>query len=212
MGHVSLHYGRTEDGPVAAKLLSMLGYVETQALPLPDGSTFYRFVVDPHHHARGDGIVYLSKLPPAAATLISVAREALGVGTTREHPAVAELRAAIEADPEYTFHLGILLDSLEELERVTALAQDANEHDPELKGRLKIVINRPRPDDQEVEARLNASPIFGKVTRQAYGRNGVQVFVETDVIVSGTLTNSMILELDYVFPDKGNHILSVVEL
>ena len=212
MGHVALHYGQRQDAALAARLLSLIGYVETQALPLPDGSTFYRFVVDAHHHARGDGIVFLAQLPPAQAALVSAAREALGFGTAQAHPAIAELRAAIDADPEYTFHLGILINSLEEIERIVVNLQELNRTDPELKGRLKITMNRPRPGDAEVDARLDASPAFGSVDRYAYGRNGVQAFIETDILVAGPLGDTMVLELDYLFPGKDSHIFSVVEL
>jgi len=212
MGHVALHYARKEEGALAAKLMALLGYVETQALPLPNGSTFYRFVVDSHHRPRGDGIVYLSLVPPAQAELVQAAREALGVGTDRQHPTVDALRAAIEADPEYTFHLGLLVDSLEEIERIALELRDRNANDPDFKGRLKVTMNRPRPGDAEVDARLDASPAFGTVDRYAYGRNGVQLFVETDILTSGPLGDSMILELDYIFPGNTSHILSVVEL
>ncbi|MCP3735874.1 hypothetical protein M9979_13440 [Sphingomonas sp. RP10(2022)] len=211
MGHVALHYGRKDEAALAARLLTKIGYVETQSIPLPDGTTFYRFVVDRHHHARGDGIVFLSLLPPAQAAVVNAAREALGVGTDREHPSVAELRTAIDADPEYTFHLGVLLDSLEELEGIVGELQALNAAEGEFKGRLKITMNRARRGDADVDARLDASPAFGSVDRYCYGRNGVQAFIETDILVSGPLADSMVLELDYVFPGADSHILSVVE-
>ncbi len=212
LGHVALHYRRHEDGPAAAKLLTLLGCIETQALPLPDGSTFYRFVVDARHQDRGDGIIYLSAMPPAQAALVDAARAALGVGTDREHDAVAALKAAVAQDPEYLFHVGLLLDSLEELERITLDLQASNASDPDLKGRLNITINRPRPGNAEIDARLNASAVFGSVTRHAYGANGVQVFIETDLLVSGPLGDSLVLELDHVFAGHAHHILSIVEL
>jgi len=212
MGHVALHYGRKEDGPLAARLMALLGYVETQALPLPNGSMFYRFVVDSRHHARGDGIVYLSLLPEAQAEVVAAAREALGFGTANEHPAIARLRSALESDPEYMFHLGVLVDSLEELEALTTELQRLNAADPDFKGRLKVSVNRPRRGDAEIDALLDGSPAFGGVDRYAYGRNGIQLFVETDILASGPLADSMVLEFDYVFPGKTSHILSVVEL
>jgi hypothetical protein len=212
MGHVALHYGRREDAALAARLLTAIGYVETQSFPLPDGSTFYRFVVDPHHHARGDGIVFLSQLPPAQAALVEAARSALGFGTPDEHPAIAGLRAAIDSDPEYTFHLGVLLDSLEELEAVVARLEALNQDDPAFRGRLKITLNRARRGQEDVDARLDASPVFGPIDRYCYGSNGVQAFIETDILASGPLADSMVLELDFVFPGKTSHILSVTEL
>ncbi len=211
MGHIALHYDAPEDGPKAAKLLKLLGLVETQELPLPGGS-FYRFVIDPRHQARGDGIIYLSSTPPAQRDLTAAIRQMLKVGAPEEHPAVAGMRAALEADPEVSFHVGILLDSLEELERAVLDIRDRAETDPDLKGRIKIKLNRARPGDADVDARLDASLLYGSVSRYAYGRNGVQAFIETNLLSSGPLGESLVIELDYVFPGKTSHILSVVEL
>jgi hypothetical protein len=211
LGHVALHYTRPDEGPLAARLLSMLGFVETQDLPLPNGTHFYRFVVDQRHHARGDGIIYLSAVPEAQQKLVDAIRDALRIGKEDEHPAVAEMRRHLDRDPEYSFHLGTLVESLEELEDRFQALEDANRSDPELKGRLKITYNRGLKSDDDVEARLDASPIYGKVDRYAYGRNGVQAFLETDILSSGTLGESTILEFDYVFPNRASHVLSVVE-
>lgn len=208
MGHVALHYGKPDEGPLAAKLLERLGFVKTQDLPLPGGGHFYRFVVNPEHEARGDGILYLSPVPPAQAALVEAVRSALKIGAPGEHPAVAGMRAALEVDPEYSFHVGVLLDSLEELERIVQAVRS----DAELAGRLKVTLNRARPGDPQVDARLDASPIYAEVDRYAYGANGVQAFIETDILTSGTLGESMVLELDYVFPGYRSHILSVVEM
>ncbi len=211
MGHMALHYKTQEEGPLAARLLAMLGYELTQDLLLPDGSHFYRFVVDARHWPRGDGIVYLSLLPEAQRDLMQAIHAALHVGTGDEHPAVQAMRARMEEDPEYGFHYGTLLENLEDLEAMFLALEEANRSDPDLKGRLKLVYNRALPGDPEVDARLDASPIYGGVTRHAYGRNGVQAFVETDILSSGLLGEAMMLEFDYVFPDRSSHILSVVE-
>lgn len=211
MGHMALHYKKAEDGPLAARLLTMLGFVETQDLLLPNGSHFYRFVVDSRHSARGDGIIYLSVLPDAQRDLMDVIHGALNVGQANEHPAVVAMRAKLEEDPEYSFHFGTLFESLEELEDIFLKLDDANRNDPELKGRLKLVYNRSLPGNAEVDARLDASPIYGGVTRYAYGKNGVQAFLETDILSSGILGETMMLEFDYVFPGYTSHVLSVVE-
>ncbi|GLV30635.1 hypothetical protein TomTYG75_31500 [Sphingobium sp. TomTYG75] len=211
MGHVALYYPNAEDGPVAAKLLTLLGFVETQMLPFPQGN-FYRFVVHNDNRSRGDGIFYLAALPAAQAALNKAAREALGYGTDKEHAAVAALREAVDSDPEYTFHIGTLVDSFEVIEKMTLALIDANENDPDLKGRLKVKVNRPRQGNAEIDAQLDASPAFGNVTRYAYGRNGLQLFVETDLLTSGQIGDTLILEFDYVWPGFDSHILSVVEL
>lgn len=211
LGHIALHYQTIEDGPLAARLLTMLGFVETQDLVLPDGAHFYRFVVDSRHHARGDGIIYLSVVPEAQQKLVSAVRDALKIGTADEHPAVAEMRGHLDRDPEYGFHVGTLMESLEELEERFLALEEANRSDPQLKGRLKITYNRALKSDADVEARLDASPIYGKVDRFAYGRNGVQAFLETNILSSGPIGESAFLEFDYVFPDRKNHVLSIVE-
>lgn len=212
MGHIALHYPQPEDGPVAAKLLSLIGLRQTQVLPLADGTNFYRFVVHDRHYDRGDGILYLSHVPPAQKALYAAIRDALAIGTAAEHESVRAMREALTTDPEYSFHVGLLTSSLEELESLVATLRDKAANDPDLKGRIDITINRPLPGDTAIDARLDASPVFGNVTRHAYGRNGIQVFIATDLIVSGPLGENTVIEIDYVFPGSTSHILSVVEL
>ncbi len=211
MGHLALHYGKADDGPKAAKLLQILGLLETQVIPFPNGN-FYRFVVDDAHFARGDGIMYLSALPEPQLKLIETIHEALGVGTEHEHDAVKGMRAMMDSDFEASFHFGFLLNSLEDLERIILELQDRVENDPDFKGRIKLGFNRARPGDPAVDARLDASPVYGEVTRYAYGSHGVQAFVETDLLKAGQLGDSMVIELDYVFPGYDQHVLSVVEM
>lgn len=211
MGHLALHYQDASEAEVAAELLRTIGLVETQMLPLPQGN-FYRFVVGNNHYARGDGILYLSAMPEAQRMLIETIHSQLGVGSDNEHEAVKGWRAMMAADPEASFHFGFLLDSLEDLENIVLNLRERAETDPLFKGRINIVLNRALAGDADVDARLDASPIYGPVTRYAYGRNGVQAFIETDILKSGQLGDSMVIELDYVFPDKEQHVLSVVEL
>ncbi|MDE2436185.1 MAG: hypothetical protein KGM49_08000 [Sphingomonadales bacterium] len=211
MGHLALHYGAESDGPIAARLLKAMGLVETQVLSLPGGN-FYRFVANPGHAARGDGIIYLAALPEPQRKLIETIQSLLGMETAAQHQAVTDYQAMLASDPEASFHFGFLVDSLDDLEAMVLNLRDLNEFDPELKGRLTIGVNRARRGDAEVDARLDASPVFGSCERYAYGRNGVQVFVATDLIKAGQLGDRMFLEFDYVFPGRTDHILSVVEL
>ena len=211
MGHMALHYRNKEEGPLAARLLSMLGYVQTMDLTLENGAHFYRFVVDPKHKIRGDGIVYLALVPDEQRDLTAAIHDAFGIGTDKQHPVVTAMRQRMDDDPEYSFHYGTLLESLDELEAIFVKLEDANRSDPDLKGRLKLVYNRALPGNAEVDERLDASPVFGGVTRYAYGRNGVQAFLETDLLASGVLGDSMVLEFDHVFPGYDEHIFSSVE-
>jgi len=211
MGHLALHYSPAAEGPKAAKLLRLLGFSETQMLPLPGGN-FYRFVVNDSHHAAGDGVIYLSAVPQPQQNLVDAVHAALKIGQADQHPSVAGMRAMLEADPEASFHLGFLVPSLERLEEIVLALQEGAANDPDLQDRVELTFNRARLGDTDVDGRLDASPVFGSVTRYAYGRNGVQVFIKTDLLKSGALGENTVLELDYVFPGTTSHILSVVEL
>jgi hypothetical protein len=211
MGHLALHYGKPEEGPLASRLLQMMGLVETQVLPLPNGN-FYRFVANRAHYGRGDGIVYLSCLPEPQARLIEAIHQALHVGTDHEDDAVKGYRAMMAQDFEASFHFGFLVPTLEELEALVQALRELEASDPAFKGRIHVGMNRARRGDAEVDARLDASPVFGNARRYAYGSAGVQVFVETDLVRAGQLGENMYFEFDYIFPDRASHILSVVEL
>lgn len=210
MGHLALHYATPEDGPLASRLLQLMGLVETQVLPLPNGN-FYRFVANQGHYARGDGIVYLSCLPEPQARLIAAIHAALRVGTDNEDDAVKGYRAMMTQDFEASFHFGFLVPTLEELEALVVALRELEANDPAFKGRINVGMNRARRGDAEVDARLDASPVFGSAERYCYGSAGVQVFVETDLVRAGQLGENMYFEFDYVFPDRASHILSVVE-
>lgn len=212
LGHVALHYGAPEDGPAAAALLKLLGFVLREEIPLPDGSFFYHFLVDADATNNGDGILYLSPLRRSHRWLYESIREALAVGAANEHPAVAKVRASEQSDPEAGFHVGFLLQSLEDLEARFSAAQAAADAMPQLRGRLEFVFNRAKPGDPEIDARMDASPLFSGATRHTYGRNGVQAFVRTDLIVGGPLCDGVVLEFDYVFPGRPENMLTKTEM
>jgi hypothetical protein len=212
ISHVNLHYRNATDGPAAARLLEVLGLMQTEALTLPNGSVFYRFTVNRHDLDRGDGIVYLGQLPDALAGVYAAVHERLGVGTTAEHPSVAALHAAQAEDPEANFHVGFLMNSLDQIEARMAALKHLEQTDLRFKGRLQFLVNRAMPGNAEFDARLDASPLYRGITRYTYGRNGVQAFVETDLFVTGPLGGGLVFELDYVLPGHSQHILSRTEL
>ena len=211
ISHVNLHYSDASDGPAAALLLEACGLTRTQEMGLPQGGTFYRFTTNRDAPNQADNIVYLSPLPPATAALIAAARSGLGVGTSDEHPTVGAYRAAHAADPEYNFHLGFLIDSLDVLEERFLALKALEANDPLFRGRLKFLVNRALPGDPAIDARMDGSPVYRGVTRYTYGRNGVQAFCETDLIVDGPLGDGLVLEFDYVFPGYAENIMSVSE-
>jgi hypothetical protein len=212
LGHAALHYPRAEDGPLAARLLQHLGFAVREEIPLPDGSRFYHFLVDPDATNNGDGILYLSPLRRSHAWLYDAIREALHIGGGDEHPAVAKVRASEQSDPEAGFHIGFLLQSLEILEARILAAQDWVARTPELAGRVQFVFNRAKPGDAEIDARMDASPLFAEAVRHTYGRNGVQAFVRTDLLIGGPLGDGVVLEFDYVFPGRSENMLTKTEL
>ncbi len=209
ISHVNLHYPRLQDGEAAALLLETAGLIRTQEMPLQQGGTFYRFTANVHALNQPDNIIYLSPLPQTAADLFAAARQSLGIGTATEHPAVAAYAAAHAADPEFDFHLGFLFDSLDHLEERFLALQALEANDPRFAGRLKFLANRALPGDTEIDARLDASPVYHDIARTTYGRNGVQAFCETDLLANGPLGGGLVLEFDYIFPGHDDHIMAI---
>ena len=205
LGHLAVHYRTREDGPVAAKLLDLLGFARVRS---PAGYPYYHYVVDGNATNNGDGILFIMEQPQALQELDSAIREALKIDQPGEHPVIAKVRAAHDSDPEYDLHLGVLFNSLEEIEERVLRIRDAALSDPDLRGRVKVILNRARPGTAAVDERLDKSPIFRGVERFTYGRNGIQAFIETDLFVTGALGDKFVFELDYVFPGYSDNILT----
>lgn len=212
LGHVAIHYREPDHGPLAARLLDLLGFVRHEEIPLPDGTVFYHFLVDGSATNNGDGIVYLSPLRRAHRWLYDSIREALAIGTPQEHPAVAKVRKSEQQDPEAGFHIGFLMPTLERLEDAFVRVRAEAEADPAFGRHVEIVLNRAKPGEPEIDARLDASPLYAGVTRTAYGRHGVQAFVRTDLLCSGPLGEDCVIEFDYVFPGYPDNILTKTEM
>jgi hypothetical protein len=207
-GHLAVHYRKPAEGALAARLLREIGFTECYSMAQPDGNAFYHFVIDEQANRGADRIFYLLCMPEVLRRLYEEMHSALKVGTPEERAAVTELRAAQAADPEFNFHAAIVFPSLEELEEKVLHLQKLAVEDPELKDRIKITLNRAKPGTPAVDARMDASPVFARVDRYTYGRNGVQVFVETDLIAGGPLGDNWVFEFDYVFPGYKNNILN----
>ena len=208
LGHLARNYPAPADGPLAAKLLTLLGFTIDEPLLLPDGTNFYRVWVE-KRDGRNDGIMYMAHLPEPLKALQAKIRERLDVGGENEDPEVAAFRAAEASDPELCFHVGVLYDSLDEVEQRIADVQ----RDPELKDRVKIVVNRAtKGRDAAIDARMAASPLFSNVDRYPYGHHGIQVFVVTDLLSGGPLGERMTIEIDYVFPGYAENLFTAVAM
>jgi hypothetical protein len=77
---------------------------------------------------------------------------------------------------------------------------------------VEFIFNRAKPGDAEIDARMDASPLFADAVRHTYGRNGVQAFVRTDLLIGGPLGDGVVLEFDYVFPGRPENMLTRTEL
>ena len=201
-GHLALQYPTPEDGPKAARLLEALGFHLSYGTETRTGP-FWHFVLDKKAEGGTDRIVYLMNMPAQVRAVYEAIREKVG-GSAE----VAELRRAQSEDPELNFHAAVIVHSLEELEGMVQRVRALGEDDPELRGHIRVTLNRARPGTPDVDARMDASPIFADVTRYTYGRNGVQVFVETDLVSGGPLGDNWVFEFDYVFPGYKENILN----
>lgn len=207
-GHVALHYGKPEDGPITARLFKLLGFETREEIAYPDGTVFYHFLVDPGATNNGDGILYLAPLKEVPRALYQAIRTTFGADTPDEDKVVSDYRDAARLNPEFGFHVGFLKSSLEELEAIVLRVQQALATDPELQGRAEIILNRARPGTPEIDSRMDASPVFRDVTRHTFGRNGVQVFIKTNLLAGPPLGDAVVIEFDYVFPGYASNMLT----
>lgn len=207
-GHLAVHYRNPNEGPLAARLLREIGFTECYSMQQPDGNTFYHFVIDEQADRGTDRILYLLCMPEVIRSVYAEIAERLGAGTQDESAALTALREAQAHDPEFGFHAAIVMPSLEDLEDMVLRLKRLADADPELRNHIKITINRARPGTPEVDARMDVSPVFADVARYTYGPNGVQVFVETDLLAGGPLGDNWVFEFDYVFPGYKDNILN----
>jgi hypothetical protein len=214
-GHLALHYRDIDDAALATTLLRELGFKECYSIPStqvgPYSGAFYHFVIDPSADRGTDRILYLLQMPPPLRAVYDEIHARLRVGASDQSPTVTAMRQALARDPEYGFHAAILMHSLEDLEamveRLTVLSND-----PAFCGRVRVTLNRARLGVPAVDQRMDASRVFSGVTRYTYGPNGVQVFVETDLLVGGPLGDNFAFEFDYVFPGYKDNILNAPSL
>ena len=95
--------------------------------------------------------------------------------------------------PDSTTHVALTAPTLEHLERVVVgLRTDAH-----LAGRVAVAAYRPAEPTPGVDERLARSPAFADAHRVGYLRDGVQVFLHTDVVATGLLVLGQSIELNH---------------
>lgn len=191
--------------------MKILGCIALQEIVLPTGRYFYQFLVNEDRLHDG-GTIYLSPLPGPTAELHAAIRDSLRIGSPQENPAAAAARAEEERNPESGPHFGIMVDTLEEVDAIALRLEEAVRQDPDLHARVTLTVNRAKRGDAQIDAAMDASPIFAKATRYCYGRYGCQIFVHTDLLVGGALGESYTIELDHAFKNRPMNMFNKTEL
>lgn len=185
--HVALGVGRGE-GPLAARLLGHLGLAVTDNGPSLLGDPWYTAVVDETTYTGGMEQLGFFVVPVSDA---QVELERTIAGTAAAEALLAEKRRK----PDSSSHVALAYRSLEGIEDAVAalLADD------ELCGRVDVLRFRPEFTTPAVDERLDASPVYAGATRVRYLSDGVQAFVQTDVVSAGLLAVGQSFELNYTF-------------
>ena len=185
--HVALAVGRGE-GPLAARLLSHLGLAVNDNGPSLLGDPWYTAIVDEATY--GGGLEHLGFfVVPVSDAQVELERTIAGT------PAAEALMAEKRRKPDSSSHVALAYESLDTLEQaVTALLADA-----ELHGRVDVLRFRPEEATPAIEARLDGSPVYADATRVRYLADGVQAFVQTDVVSAGLLSVGQSFELNHTF-------------
>ncbi len=183
--HVALGVGRG-DGPAAARLLELMGLTVTDNGPSLVGDPWYTAGMD--GMADGTTGFFLVPISDAQVELEALARDRLG----RSDPAAAFVEAR-RGKPDSTTHVALTHTSLEGLEAaVRALHEDEL-----LAGRVATEAYRPADSEAWVTGRLDRSPVFSTAAPVRYLRDGVQVFVHTDLVGTGLLTLGQTIEMNH---------------
>jgi hypothetical protein len=194
IGHLALHY-RPGDEQAARRLLELLGCTLVQNGPAPGTDGFTTVVVDHDTWNYVDNVLYLSRAHPAQLALEDAIVERLA-----DDPSLAAYHDARVGQPEALAHVGIRYASFAALERAVLGVEAAAAPGGELEGRAVVTKFRARPGaDADIDAAMDASPVFGPDDRPAFADYGVQCFVKTDLFAAGLLALGQTIELDYFF-------------
>ena len=199
IGHVAMHYRPGDEAP-ARRLFELLGCTLVDNGPDPGNDGFCSIVVSGDDWNYVDDMLYLSKASAQQVALDDAVADALGAGGDDQHPALTAWEDLRGEWPETATHVGIRFRSLDDVERAVAAVQSAGAPGGELEGRVSVSWFRARKGKlPEIDARMEASPVFGDDDRSAFSDFGVQCFVRTNLFAAGLLTFGQLIELDYYF-------------
>jgi hypothetical protein len=199
IGHVAMHY-RPGDEAGARRLFELLGCTLVDNGPNPGHDGFCSIVVAGDDWNYVDDMLYLAKASAPQLALDDAVADALGAGGDDQHPALTAWEDLRGEWPESATHVGLRFRSLDDVERAVEAVQAAGAPGGELEGRVSVSWFRARKGKRpEIDARMDASPVFGDDDRSAFSDYGVQCFVRTDLFAAGLLTFGQLIELDYYF-------------
>ncbi len=189
LGHLALYHVPGAE-KAARALLEDLGFTLVDNGP----AGFSSGLVDEQTANHHDNIVYICEMTAPQWALEQQLRAHLA-----GDEATGNFLRLVEEWPEAGPHAGIKYDRLEDLEHaLAALERDTASGGP-LHGQVQVTRFRARPGlDDDVDTRMESSPVFDGKERPAFGDHIIQCFIRTDMF--GLLSAGNTIELDYAFP------------
>jgi hypothetical protein len=174
LNHVELVY-RPGERALAARVFELLG-----CRPHDTGGTFLTSFVEPTEGDFCNNAVYCSEVTPEQWQLECALSDALDSDGAVADAARVYLDR-LRDEPQRSTHFGIRIPDRERYDAIIAGLRDAGEHDPELKGRVRV------------------SAVFAPGDPGSLTDIMIQAFVHTDVVAAGLLTLGQHFELQYQF-------------
>ena len=175
LNHVELVY-RPGERALAAKVFELLG-----CRPSDTGGTYLTSFIEPAEGDFCNNAVYASEVTPEQWRLECALSDALATPGPVAEAAQGYLDR-FRDEPQRSTHFGIRVPDRERYDEIIAGLRDAGEHDPDLKGRVRV------------------SAVFAPGDPGSLTDIMIQAFVHTDVVAAGLLTLGQHFELQYQFP------------
>lgn len=205
LGHLALHF-RPGERALATRFFELLGARVREFPNQFSDEPLYIIEMDRDAPGRADNIVFLFALKPAQLELETLISQQLRMGTEDPHPALTGFLDQRSQWPESYLHFGLHFGRLEDLEEAVIALRAEMHAKPEFGSRiqgLQVLKARGTEGDTEIEERMAASPLFSGTEEFAYGVNGAQVHIRTDLFATGLSLFGSVVELDFVFTGPG---------
>jgi hypothetical protein len=178
LNHVEMIY-RPGERDAARALFETLGF------GVSDFGPWLVVAIDPETGNGIDNVMYASEPVPAQQRFEDALQDAIA-GHPEAAAALAHYRDVRVAHPQYNFHFGASIPTLEEWRLRTERVQHAAEHHPLLKGRVEVSSFEPGDPGS-----------VGLV---------YQTFVLTEILATGTLQTGLIFEVQW-YPTNADGVV-----